>query len=75
MTIVLPMRWLSGNCEFLAEYGFSCTDMCKCVDLMDQACAKIVKNGKKIMDYDFMFGIFDPIKKSAAIHRVLRVHV
>ena len=63
MTIVLPMRWLSGNCEFLAEYGFGCADMCECVDLMDKACAKIVKNGKKIMDDDFMFGIFDPIKK------------
>ena len=62
MTIVLPMRWLSGNCEFLAEYGFGCADMCECVDLMDKACAKIVKNGKKIMDDDFMFGIFDPIK-------------
>ena len=55
MTIVLPTRWLAGNYEYLAEHGFGCADMCECVDLMDKACAKIVKNGKKIMVDDFMF--------------------
>ena len=45
------------------EHGFGVADMPECVDLMDNACAKIARNGKKIMDDDFMFGIFDPIKK------------
>ena len=63
MTIMLPLRWLAGNCENLAEYKFGVADMPWCVDLMDKAFAKIQRNGKKIMDDDFMFGIFDPIVK------------
>ena len=45
------------------EHEFGCEDMPECVDLMDNVFPKIVQNGEKIMDNDFMFGIFDPIKK------------
>ena len=33
------------------------------VDIMDKAFAKIQRNGKKILDNTFLFGIFDKIAR------------
>ena len=63
MTIVLPLRWLAGNCEHLSEWNFGVADMPDVVDLMDDAFATILKNGKKILDDTFMFSIFAKIAK------------
>ena len=57
MTIVIPLRWLAGKCEHLSKWEFGITDMPDVVDLMDKAFAKIQRDGKKIMDHTFMFGI------------------
>ena len=63
MTIMLPLRWLAGNCEHLSKWEFGVAYMPDIVDLMDKAFSKIQREGKKIMDYVFMFGIFNKIEK------------
>ena len=63
MTIILPLQWLAGNCEHLSKWEFGVADMPDVMDLMDKAFSKIQREGKKIMDYAFMFGIFNKIEK------------
>ena len=62
MFIVMPLRWLSGNCEKLAEWDFGVADMPQTVDLMDAAFKKISEDGTLIYNNEFMESIFDPIK-------------
>ena len=64
MTIVLPLRCISGDCEHLSKWEFGVAYMPDGVDLMDKAFAKVQRDGKKIMDDTFMFGIFNKIAKS-----------
>ena len=63
MTIILPLWWLVGNCEHLSKWDLGVADMMDVVDLMDKAFAKIQREGKKIMEYVFMFRIFNKIDK------------
>ena len=65
MTIILPLRWLTGNCEHLLKWEFGVADMSDVVDLMDKTFAKIQRDGNKIMYDTFMFGIFNKITKKA----------
>ena len=62
MFIVMPLRWLSGNCEKLAEWDFGVADMPQTVDLMDKAFKRISEDGTLIYNAEFMESIFDPIK-------------
>ena len=62
-TTVLPLRWLEGKCEHLSKWEFGVADMTNVVDLMDKVLAKFQRDGKKIMDDTFMFGIFNKTAK------------
>ena len=62
-TILLPLWWLAGNCEHLSKWEFGVADMPDVVDLMDKSFEKIQWDGKKIMDDNFMFGIFNKTAK------------
>ena len=64
MTIVLPLQWLAGNCEHLSKWELGVADMPDVVDLMDKAFEKIQREGKKIMDYAFIFCIFNKTEKT-----------
>ena len=63
MKIVLSLRWITGNCEHLSKREFGVAEMTDVVDLIYKAFAKIQRDGKKIMDDTFMFGIFNKIAK------------
>ena len=71
MEIVLPLQWISGNCEHLSKWEFGVADMPDAVDLMEKEFAKVQRNGKKIMDDKFMFGIFNKIEKK--VHGIWHV--
>lgn len=54
ISIVLPTRWLAGNCETLSEYDFGYHDMCIMVDAMDNAFQAIRADSSLILDEEFM---------------------
>ena len=68
MTIILPLRWLTGNCEHLSKWEFNVADIPDVVDLMDNSFSKIQRDGKKIMDDTFMFSIFNKIAKKVNLY-------
>ena len=61
MCVVLPLRWLHGNCHKLSEFNFGVANMSLTIDLMDDVWLEIANDGSKLFDDDFMFGIFKPI--------------
>ena len=58
MCVVIPLRWLAGNCHNLSEWDFGVANMAWNVDLMDAAFLEIANDGSKIFNDEFMFGIF-----------------
>ena len=61
MCVVIPLRWLAGNCHTLSEWNFGVAKMAWVVDLMDEAFLEISNDGSKVFNEEFMFGIFQPI--------------
>ena len=61
MCVVIPLRWLAGNCHTLSDWDFGVAKMAWTVDLMDAAFLEIANDGSKLFDDEFMFGIFQPI--------------
>jgi hypothetical protein len=61
IAICLPTRWLAGKTHELAEYGFGYYDMGEVLDLMEGAFEAIRDDETKILDEEFMLGIFDCI--------------
>ena len=59
----MPLRWLAGNCGSLAKDKFGVADMVTVVDTMDKALAKVVRNRKKLLNEDFMMGMFKQLRK------------
>ena len=62
ISICMPLRWLAGNCGSLAEHNFGVADMAGVVDTMDKAFAKVLRSGKKLLNEDFMMGMFDHLR-------------
>ena len=61
MCVVIPLRWLAGNCHNLSEWNFGVANMAWTVDLMNAVFLEIANDGSKIFNDEFMFGIFQPI--------------
>ena len=62
LSICLPTRWLAGNSHNLEDYNWSVRSMGKIVDMLDISLEEIVEDGSKIIDEEFMMGLFDEIK-------------
>ena len=62
LSICIPTRWLPGNTHKLDKYDWSVRVMGKIVDILDVVLEEIEKDGSKIMDEQFMMGLFDKIK-------------
>ena len=65
ISLCLPLRWLSGNCCDLGNYGFGVSDMPKLVDLMDKDFAEFTKGRKLMLDDDFTMNIFESLAKKS----------
>jgi len=62
ISFCLRLCWLAGKCGSLEkEYGFGVANMAEVVDLMDEACGKIVDDPDKLLDDVFMMNVFSPI--------------
>ena len=61
ISLCMPHRWLAGNCGDLKEYGFGVADMPEALDLIDSALGKVMEDGTKLLDEDFMMGMLTPI--------------
>ena len=61
IAVCMPLRWLSGNCQDLAEHDFGVADMAWTVDLMEKAFTRVANNGELLLDEDFMMNIFKDI--------------
>ncbi len=46
----------------MGEYGFGVADMATVVDILDKVFFEVVADGEKLLDEDFMMGIFYELK-------------
>ena len=58
LTICMPMRWLAGNSHELAEFDWSARSNGRAIDLLERSLEAIVADPSKILDEEFMYGIF-----------------
>ena len=61
MSIIVPMRWLSGNTHLLEHRQWGEKHMAKSIDLVYEAFLKIERNPKLFLKEDFMMNIFKPL--------------
>jgi hypothetical protein len=61
VSVCMPVRWLEGNTEHLAQYEFGAVSMGRTVDMLEEAFIKISSDGALLLDKDFMMNIFSDI--------------
>ena len=59
----MPLRWLAGNCSDLYQHNFGVADVAYFVDIIDKAFYEVLIDREKLIDEDFIMGIFDVITK------------
>ena len=57
----MPVRWLAGNTEHLAQYDFGAVSMGRTLDMLEDAFIKISSDGALLLDEDFVMNIFSDI--------------
>ena len=57
----MPVRWLAGKTEELAEYNFGYYDMGRVLDILEAAFEAIIEEPSKFLDEDYMMGLFSEI--------------
>ena len=63
IAVCMPLWWLAGNCGYLSQHNFGVADMAYVVDMMDKEFYEVLIDGEKLINKDFMMGIFDWITK------------
>ena len=61
ISVCIPLRWLTGNTENLAQYNFGVLDMGRAVDLLEKAMLQVVDNSELFLDEEFMMSMFSEI--------------
>ena len=59
MSVVIPIRWIAGECANLADYDFGVAGMGLALDLMDKGMSKVAKDGQNGLNNDHMMTMFD----------------
>jgi len=57
----MPIRWLAGNTEHLAQYDCGAVSMGCTLDMLEDAFIKISCDGTLLLDEDFVMNIFSDI--------------
>ena len=57
----MPLWWLAGNCENLSQRNFGVADMESVVDRMYKKFYDVLIDREKLINEDFIMGIFDGI--------------
>ena len=63
ISVCTPLRWLAGNWGDLYQHNFGVANMASVVDIMDTALYEVLIDSEKLIDEDFMMGIFYGITK------------
>ena len=63
IAVCMPLRCLAGNCGNLSQHNFGVSDMVSVVEIMDKAFYEVLIDGEKLVNEDFIMGIFDGITK------------
>ena len=58
IAVCMPVRWLAGNTENLAQYDFGAVSMGRTLDMLEDAFVKIFSDGALLLDEDFVMNIF-----------------
>ena len=61
ISVCLPTRWLTGNTQDLAKFGFGLHDMARVADMLETAMEVVANDGSKMLDEDFIMNIFQDI--------------
>jgi hypothetical protein len=61
IAVCMPVRWLAGNTENLAQYDFGAVSMGRTLDMLEDAFIKISSDGALLLDEDFVMNIFSDI--------------
>ncbi len=61
VAICIPARWLADKTQELAEFQFGVWDTGRTIDLIEVAFEKILSDGERMLDEQFMMNIFEPI--------------
>ena len=62
IAVCMPVRWLAGNTENLAQYDFGAVSMGRTLDMLEDAFVKISSDGVLLLDEDFVMNIFSDIR-------------
>jgi hypothetical protein len=57
----MPVRWLAGTTENLAQYDFGAVSMGRTLDMLEDAFFKVSSDGVLLLDKDFVMNIFSDI--------------
>jgi hypothetical protein len=61
IAVCMPVRWLAGNTENLAQYDFGAVSMGCTLDMLEDAFIKISSDGTLLLEKDFVMNIFSDI--------------
>ena len=63
IAVCMTLRWIAGKFGNLSQHNFGVANMAPVVDILDKAFYEVLIDGEKLIDKDFMMGIFDGITK------------
>ena len=63
LSIVMPMRWLSGKTHELKDHGWGAMSMGRAIDTLENKMEQIVEKPELLLDEAFMMGIFSEYEK------------
>ena len=62
VAICIPIRYLAGSSHTFAEHDWSCRSMGRVLDILYDALQEISDDGGKLINIDFMLGIFQTLR-------------
>ena len=63
ISMCMLLQWIAGNCGDLSQHNFGVSDMASVVEIIYKALYKVLIDGEKLIDEDFIMGVFDGITK------------
>ena len=70
----MNIRWIASNYGNLFQHNFGVADMPSIVEIMDKAFYKVLIDGEKLIDKDFMMVYLWNNEEAAATTRVPQLH-
>ena len=64
IAVYTTLQWITGNCGDLYQHKFGVSDIVSDVDIIEKVFYKVLIDGEKLTDEDFMMGIFNGITKN-----------